>query len=169
MYNEEQKQQLRVDIATDVIKHIEANIYQANHTYLFIAAKEDIRSKPSLEALASADVCEVCALGALFLNYMERNDRLSELWMEQYDDNEFLFDILNYKEGLLDILKDLFDYEQLQLIECAFEQVRSYADDVKDRCLVDAAYLFGERYEDDTQILISIMQNIIDNNGLFVP
>lgn len=106
--------------------------------------------------------CSVCAKGALFLAHVFRFDnfRVTDSYI---DDTEFN-DLITY-----------FDKFQWDLIEMAFEgniikdEYEEDEEDEEDDEEVKAALNFHIRYNTDTEILAGIMNNIIKNNGTFIP
>jgi hypothetical protein len=75
--------------------------------------------------------------------------------------------IFNVSGPAYDYLTSYFSPEQIGLIELAFERGDGWypADTTDD----DNAVEFGERYQYNTNRMKAIMQNIINNNGTFVP
>lgn len=132
--------------------------------------------------------CEVCAKGAMSLGYVDIFNELDLQSLTIKDDEEMVVDeLLKY-----------FSQEQLDLIEMAFEQrlvlgyyvcdypwadkmatrekVKFSKEDKEwDECdvskipTVNKALKFGARFKNDRNLLKAIMQNIIDNEGTFIP
>ena len=111
--------------------------------------------------------CKVCALGAILLSKARLYDKIP---INYKDTNYYVF-----REWLIGGLLDVFDREQLDLIEIAFEVsdyvVRSFVSyPTPDEALIHKAVQFGDNYPyHPTDRMRAIMNNIIDNNGHFVP
>lgn len=135
--------------------------------------------------------CRVCAVGAMFLSYVRvyNKTELSEFMGHSYglsagDDFEVDLDVIQDK------LHTVFMPPQLELIECAFEQGpvnqktlgiagdeycsdEDWAQhDPNSECTgaeMRAAEDFGDKYNTPMKRLRAIMQNIVKNEGLFIP
>lgn len=94
-------------------------------------------------------VCEVCALGALFLAHIDRYNRLT---VREALDPEWIKTQIDNKLG------ELFTQEELDWIEIAFEN--SHNRDRVPKGLMDAA--FGKF---DTERLVAILEYLIENKG----
>ena len=77
-------------------------------------------------------------------------------------------------------LKNIFTEHELLLIECAFEKDTSFWNDRYDKYdeyynetkapkVFQQAKKFGEQHKKPVDRLLAIMQNIVDNNGVFKP
>lgn len=148
----------RKSIARDVIANIKKDILIiSTGTYCSIESTADkevneLSSKEFQAHVKKKSMCEVCALGALFISDIIKR-------------NEFSGDI--ERERITKRLNKYFTDEQLNLIENAFEQ-QDIID--MDEELGEKALLFAEDISDDSERLIGIMQNIInDPKGLFNP
>jgi hypothetical protein len=105
-----------------------------------------------------AKPCFVCGVGACFVARVYRKDNVP-------------FDSFGYDSDFMeDTLAGVFGSKQLDLIETAFEQDAGFGDDwdISDE-EADAAANFGARYKSDNGRLKAICNNIIANNGYFVP
>lgn len=165
-----------VSIAEDVLKQL--NVLRIT-TGSFINPRND----PSFVAALTIDddlgqhtgqarkMCDVCALGACFLSYLDvtkasytMNDEESRWGVEFHFMEPIMINALGKRN--------------MALIEAAFEQgcgwydnfeftqdddLIDYIDDYKD------AVAFGKRYPQDTDRLKAIMENIIFNRGEFTP
>ena len=152
------KPQKRVAIAKDALAAIKAKIYTAEEgTYCLIAGIDDPfgsefdKSSQLRDSLAQ---CQCCAIGALFLSKARVADEET---------------VGRYRRGVdyWRRLSPYFDRQQLDLIEAAFE-----LHDVHDTLKEDArerAYRFGNRYTVAKNRLVAILNNIVENNGTFVP
>ncbi len=152
------KQRMRIRIAQDALAWLRAGALRASHWCFFLPATFEGR-----EALTSAtdgkqlrDVvlgpCNVCALGALFVSHVVSfNHRLAkDSWgIDRWEIHEQL--------------KDHFSSEELSCIEVAFEGWGSASS------RYSQSYLFYRRYPNSTERLEAILENIIKNEGEFIP
>lgn len=90
--------------------------------------------------------CEVCAVGSLFISFMEMtgNHLLRQPRLEAR------------KTELFASLRNHFSHDQLDLIEEAFMGWDSWEE-------------FKAEHTDDRSRMLLILQNIVDNDGEFVP
>lgn len=125
----------------DEAKHIEVIYYNQNTELKSYLLKENTN-------------CEVCAIGALYLS-------------EVMYTNDVSMPSVKYPEGdvLHRRLQNYFEPEQLELIEATFEMDEYFSDSM----LAANAISFGARFESHEYRMISIMENIIANNGEFIP
>lgn len=91
--------------------------------------------------------CEVCALGGMFISYIGLKNNVTVQDLE--------LDI-----GMRESLQEAFSSEQLHLIEGSFE---GWCDDNSE------SVVFYEKFENDKKRLKKIMENIVRNNGKFIP
>lgn len=169
------KLEKRVEIAKDVIAQVKANKYKGRCGEYINAEDLDnylngeyVSLQPIL--LEKDYTCEVCAKGGLFLSTVRKRNKF-----EVSD----LYDLPNNSYQIVSELEDIFTENQLDLIECAFEGrlvMGSCNDnitlsDISDEPtkLAEKAFEFYHKYTNDNDRLIAIMQNIIDNKGVFKP
>ena len=178
-YTEKEKAKMRVAVAKDVIKQINTGRYKAKRG-VYVSGVKRIKSavkglfpkkvadwlsfsfslckrgtpadaelagelgkefKPIVKDIKS---CDVCAKGAFFISTVDKYNRLKV---------EDLVDIADTSHTLSDpsdTIEWLFDYDQLDEMENAFER-----------------FVFIGRRPSASDSLISIAQNIIDNKGTF--
>jgi hypothetical protein len=169
--------QKRVAIAQDVIEQLRAKRFvAAKKVYLRINQIDILATRGNsnnLQAFLTGlsmpekDDCKACAVGGTFLSIC----RL---------DSEYENPIKEEPEHVIKKMKlflaKYFSLRQIGLIESAFEtSAHNFNHEVNisesaPKHLLEAAENFGLRYEyDSEQRLIAIMQNIIDNNGCFIP
>ena len=165
------KAQKRVAVAKDVIASIKAKQLVAKaRTYIDVKAEgkdgydNNTFKHPDFQtALAMGQQCTACALGGLFVCAVKFENKIAT---EDANDNIDQPDLHDY-------LQHLFPYEQLQLIEIAFEQSWGIpgfdnGDDVPDKW--KTAVAFGQKHPtDDAARMTAIMRNIIRNEGTFIP
>lgn len=151
----------RVEIAKDVIMHLETDKILAMHSgYASIPDVFNIR-KWSLDTdvrdviNAAQHPCAVCALGAIFIADVIKRDNLS---IAKYES-------MSGSTNVRDKVKDYFEDEQLSLIETAYEKTCMGA------ILPNSweAVAFGRSIQSANERLVAIMENIIENYGTFVP
>ena len=162
------KNKARVEIAKDVIAALALNRLVANRgSYLRLS--QNAKDGSLREQLPNVD-CEVCGIGACFVALVARNNDFNlNLTSVMYDD---FLEIHNVSDAHMEQLHEYFDDYQLGAIECAFEQTEQPITrlvGVNDCELFQNALEFGERHIDSENALIAIMQNIIDNDGEFIP
>lgn len=157
----------RVAIAKDVISQIRAKrLIAMSGTYLSAADNNwltqfgvydedmtDLDEESKNQQVVPPTKCNVCALGAVFVSALDRNDRLKVGDFAPYPGQD---DLHNY-------LKRWFTLNQLYLMEEAFEGYSR-----PEYCGTDAEF-FGSRYDNDEDRMLAIMRNIVKNDGTFVP
>ena len=182
----------RIAIARDVLAQMRKDVFlptTGNYCELVLDKKydwrselvrfEELQAKKDLQDVLQENLsqCSVCAKGALFVsailkydNYPLRNDLL--------DASRTYF---NNHDRVMKPLLRYFSRQQLDLIECAFERgrggviiFRGFNSNIrfrpnKDKELYYDAAAFGERYNDVDSRLRAIMNNIIRNEGEFIP
>lgn len=102
--------------------------------------------------------CTVCGIGACFVAAVRRNDQVTVGDLVHWGNDGFMREYLSA----------WFSREQLAMIEAAFEKSLNF-NLSGNRQRREQAVKFGLRFDDPTERLIAIMQNIIDNGGTFVP
>ena len=159
--------QKRVTIARDVIKILEGEMLgitmkAQNMTYFITSASIYSHLTPELELRNAliGEQCTVCALGAAFTGAVMRSNNLTlgklpcgvtNIIMRQY-------------------LNQWFSTRTLLMIEAAFETNASFAwSPACSKQDARRAADFGENFAKAHDRLIAIMENIIKNNGEFIP
>lgn len=163
----------RVTIAKDVIAQIEAERYFAKGGSYVRISEEDNYNGSVKENFEKIKNCKVCALGGCFLSIVRfKNnvnfDEITDIGAGQFVNNS------KFKQ----ILTSIFPAQQLVLIENAFENGgwgeapifgsddEKYSVSKQDK---REAWEFGQKFSNQNDRLIAIMQNIIDNKGTFKP
>lgn len=142
---------LKVQVAKDVLKHINAVEIRGNGAGYFHPRRELGSSEKFYEAVTSRDLdklaasCEVCAIGAIYLSSLKLNDAP-----------------INYDAR--DKAAGIFGEINANRIEAAFECYNFSNNGVK-----EPTAKFGEAYKNDKDRLRAIMENIIVHDGEFVP
>ena len=167
------KAQKRVMIAQDVLAQLKAKRYvaesgcwvQANYNSAVPLA--DIKYKDSVQDLfaeKTIESCNVCALGGLFMSCTNFNNNTL---LEDLDDvSEDLGALVDEEEKLSNKLNKIFSTPQLKLIETYFEANGGYFRDYDEDNRIEAFY---NKHPSDKKRLQLIMENIVENEGTFVP
>lgn len=177
--------EMRVAAAKDVLERL------ANRRNPLIA------DAGSYMKVSDGRVCQVCAVGGLFLGCIENSAfvRSREAKANDYVEGyEAMLESHRTDDVLMrQVIRQVFDERQLGLIEAAFErEMKGYFGDQeidgRDASNIHAygyedeldeedyqffyklrtAAEWGEQYRDDDERLEAIMKNIVANNGLFV-
>lgn len=150
------KAQQRVAIAKDVLRTLDSGkIRPTRGVYLKLEGKtvrrKDVGSQ-WCDKLKDVEVCEVCAKGAIFVAAALRFNRfkISDDRVKTSGEANRFYDV-----DICDLNERYFSKRQLEAIEEAFEEVLVHYGAYANMSSVDA--------------MIAIMQNIIKNNGRFVP
>lgn len=170
------KEKQRVAIAKDVIKHLSVGFYKAKSgTYLMITKTQtdmgNTRNKQVDELLIgiknTGGQCAVCGIGSCFASLAILGDDIAK----PKDFDADMYDEI-YDDSMRPKLRKVFDRQQLQFIEAAFERTDLHIDKehtrLRDIDLVPAVR-FGKRFRSDRGRLLAIMKNIIKNKGTFIP
>lgn len=174
-------EQKRVEIAKDVIlqmnvgkyttkggyfniKDIEENDFVFNEN-LFMEVGDTVTDLQQILVKPEV-VCQVCGIGAVFASKVLLGDNCllnREDWQHDFDD--LVSTTVKGKTGIVRQLDGIFTSEQLDLIEACFEEDIIHATRVT-QDVANASKMYPG--ENRNTRMISIMQNIIDNNGTFV-
>lgn len=100
-------------------------------------------------------VCQVCALGALLLADIDRNNHATVKDLLPNTENS-----LNSREKIHTRLANYFSHQDMDLIEACFEQ---WTDEYAERTL--KMYAATVHIEDDSERLIAILDFLIKHNG----
>lgn len=124
-----------------------------------LSAPLDKTGKVQLHKLIeSSETCDVCGIGACFVAAVRRADNL------QVKDLRFSGD----DGAMRRYLQQWFSLDQISLIEAAFEKkFVYYAGNNTQKGF--RAEDFGKDYAEDGPRLQAIFQNIVDNDGEFIP
>ncbi len=173
------KEEMRVEIAQDVLKALKTKRINASHNGYMTAddekladlasawEEEDLEAlmKLSQEEYSPPKACDVCAIGAVFVAAVDRHDalKLSEVYKNSIDGD--IGDDL-----MLPYLNKWFEDSQLRLMEYAFEnEFHGTNYDGPDDDVCKAAEAFYEFYDEPGDRVTAIMNNIIENKGTFIP
>jgi hypothetical protein len=163
------KAQKRVMIAQDVLAQLKAKRYVAEsgcwvriHYNPTTVAETD--SVQELFVEKKIESCDVCALGGLFMSCTNFNN--NTLLVDLDDVSEDLGALVDVEEKLSNKLNSIFTTNQLKLIETYFEANDGFFLDYDEE---DRAEAFYNKHPSDKKRLQLIMENIVENNGTFVP
>lgn len=152
----------RVMISTDVLDQLTAKKIKAAHAgWALLTFSAPQNPKHEVCNIIDNAQCTCCALGAMMLSEVRINDKLKIGAL--MDDGGSGVDFRMYHGGDEDRLCDFFDYQQLSLIESAYERGTGRYDGT------ERSVSFGERYKTPERRLRAIMENIVANNGTFKP
>lgn len=160
----------RVAIAKDVIDQITAEKYVAScGIYMSIDTNKEYKEDESLQkVLDKEESCQVCAMGAIFASKVRLGNEFS---VDQL--NGWVGDISASDRDILKATDDIFSLEQMRLMEFCFENddIDSYFWRTMERddfnTLEAKCNDFYYSYDGDSDRMLAIMQNVIDNNGVF--
>lgn len=158
---------LRKQGAEDALELLKSNtMIPLQGSYLLMSYKwtEDSPVNSQLcEITKQLNNCNACAIGVLFVSMVNRNNSLTVGEYKQEKSNK-------EHKVYFDYLERFFDMEQLRLIESAFERNFSFAvNEGFSLSLARRAEDFGYDYPDSRGRLTAILENIIENNGEFIP
>lgn len=169
------KSEMRVAIAKDVIKQLNAEAYEAKCGG-YVEFDESMPVVGSVQKFVKKKTCTVCALGACFVSAVRK---YNELNFEDLTDS--------YLEGgelggeIKGHLARYFSDKQMALIETAFETSAYFAERGGKYLISEKetakAVEFGASYTSDNRLkaimndnrLKAIMKNVIKNDGTFKP
>lgn len=152
----------KINICKDVIAQINARKLKID-TGAYVNAVDDITvtGDPKIIIPFVQQHCSVCARGALMLRKFALYDYDCSIDTASVD-----------QEDTRDQLESIFDEEELNLIEAAFEgKDCSYNwcnQSEVNKADLEAAFIFYKDHKKPADRLIAIMQNIIDH-GRFIP
>ncbi len=165
------KADARVAIAKDVLAALDAKKITASRgTYGVLDLKNPVRgfAVGVREILPDLKSCHVCALGAAAIALVGRENYLT---VNAYlGTTEIHLDDCRYRS----LLREYFSGEQLAMIESAFESINSaYKENIsyQNEGILQSVY-YSKHIPDGSVSSVcmrAIFQNIIDNNGTFVP
>lgn len=179
------KPQQRAMIAQDVVERIHAGQFSATPgCYIdsvslgqhgrerFVTGLAGVGGKQFQDFLLKGEACQVCGLGGLMASAVVfRNKATVQDVFNQCKDVRLR--LKNPKRALPGGINRIFSYEQLAMIETAFEIGRHGTMDEYYSKLGSKVYhkaqAFGERQADPDPRLLEIMSNIVKNKGTFVP
>jgi len=166
------KAQKRVMIAQDVLAQLKAKRYVAEsgcwvQPNIHSAWEQKLSHHDSVQELfieQKIESCNVCALGGLFMSCTNFNNNTL---LEDLDSaSSELGDLIEEEEKLSNKLNKIFSTDQLKLIETYFEANGGYFRDYDEDGRIEVFY---NKYPSDKKRLQLIMENIVENNGTFVP
>jgi hypothetical protein len=165
------KAQKRVMIAQDVLDQLKAKRYVAEsgcwvQPNIHSAWEQKLSHHDSVQELfieQKIESCNVCALGGLFMSCTNFNNNTL---LEDLDFASSELGDLIEEVKLSNKLNSIFSVKQLKLIEVYFEGNDGYFYKNREYDTVKAFYI---KYPSDKKRLQLIMENIVENEGTFVP
>lgn len=165
------KAQKRVMIAQDVLAQLKAKRYVAESgcwvkPNIDSAWEQKLSHHDSVQELfieQKIESCNVCALGGLFMSCTNFNNNTL---LEDLDFASSELGDLIEEVKLSNKLNKIFSVKQLKLIEVYFEGNDGYFYENREYDTVKAFYI---KYPSDKKRLQLIMENIVENEGTFVP
>jgi hypothetical protein len=163
----------RIAVIRDILDRLDTRNISVNH-YLDSAEKiidnvsVNDNAQNHIEKLES--VCNVCALGNILLSHIRLYNKVSIIDLGVYESESGISGkkIVANRDQVLKPLLDYFSTVQLHMIEVAFECVKyswnEIGYDKADRCIY-----FGKQYDNAKDRLKAICNNIIANDGIFIP
>lgn len=167
----------RIQIAKDVLDRLDThrlNAQRGNFVYTddFFVKDGEVEVRDKLAKKAS---CTVCALGSLFVCAVDRADALKIKDLKKFTTAGAYLDISG--EDVDTYLSRFFERDQIALMEIAFERGGGYfgGNNVQTPVLDKEAFrravgfadlVYNESFEGR---LRRIMNNLIDNDGVFIP
>lgn len=164
-FNKMTMPQKAVAVAKDVIAQLKNKRYQATTSvYITNVVTPEVCNSPSAAVLGSKDIsCNVCARGSMIVSAARLFNQCS---LKSHRD-DVPGPVNRWNSGLdrehctfRQIEQSIFTREQVAMIEAAFECW--YAD-------YPECGKFGGKYNNPTDRMIAIMENIVKNKGTFVP
>jgi hypothetical protein len=190
-FNELSKDKKAVLVAKDVLAQIEDNRYIPN-TGAYVNFKEEIPFIGDIKSnFNKLPQCNVCALGSMLLSCTNLGNVLTtDIIMNDRIGHYELQD-----DGVKELFSSIFSDKQLLMIETSFEGYSDwesytisyikdwfkndfYYSEASDRYADDERLSFEEtldcqalflKYDSDQKRLEAICNNIIRNNGIFIP
>jgi hypothetical protein len=167
----------RVIIAKDVLRQLNlGKIIAKTGTYLKSDTISDIimeieyygnsqkGDQQLCDIFSGIDSCKACALGSVFVATVKIADKLkfNEIEFDSWGDTI-------HSDSMHEYLEDFFSLRQLYMIENAFERKDINTIYQVDEALSKACIAFNKGVKSSRERLERIMENVIRNNGTFIP
>jgi hypothetical protein len=152
-----------VAIAKDVLERLDyLNVYKGHYLALNqdVLLPEEGNAQDLLPQLEQN--CQVCALGACFLSHIRLYDEVDIGEVNWYGGS------LSHRRTIISKLKKYFGESQLDMIETAFEGYVPREKEINFETLM-GIHRFWRKFDNYTERLRAIMENIVSNNGEFNP
>jgi hypothetical protein len=191
-FNKLSKAKKAVLVAQDVLAQLNANKYTAQ-TGVYVRFDDEIEFEGDIKSnFDKLPRCSVCALGSILLSCTNLGNVLTT---DIIDDYRIGHDELQDDDGVKKLFSSIFSDKQLLMIETSFEGYSAWecwtVSDIKKHSKIGFSYFEafdryadGERlsfeetlacqklflkYDSDQERLEAICNNIIKNNGVFIP
>lgn len=117
--------------------------------------------------------CSACAMGSLLLSRarLDPDFTLRQLFARRYADNH---SVTRNLDSICNVevesgLHQFFDHETLRLMESAFERGDGAYPVERSSDKYINAVAFGYRFPDETRVMEAILENLLENEGKFIP
>ena len=167
------KEEKRITTIKDTLAQLASKtiVLQAGAGYLSSILKGELileQDHVNVKDVLPQITCQVCLKGALFFGHVSRHNNCFT--------NRYGFEIeeVDTKERLISV----FSVLQLDMVEAAFEcsvitddtdQLETFAEGAKITELGEKCVKFGKRFKNDTNRFKAIMNNMLENKGIFTP
>lgn len=158
-----------VAIAQDVIAQLDIQFIRASKGIYYDASRSIRVEEGGLDTAfenmkKEGRQCDVCAIGACFISMILLGDEVQVKDLTQFEDETEIhgMDSTTMRKHLM----KAFPIDNIHLIESAFE-MSVWGNQETPEML--SATLFGVKCTSPNSRLRAIMQNIIENNGTFIP
>lgn len=151
-FTEQQKKEMRVKIAQDVIFSLKIKRYvPTKGNYFCVPRSLPVSDDITLTSLIKTKKCQVCALGSMFTEMVkDSSEKLEDKWWDVHEGLD--------RGDMTEDLETFFTEKQLDMIEEAFE------------CWCgDGINFHNLLCLDSSKRLRLIMENVVANDGTFVP
>lgn len=180
LLTEEERKQIRIAVAQDIINCIDNYNIKSRNTYIAsdLVARSELTNllteDPRENAIIIRDNCKVCILAAFLLSLIKIDDKYDFERFTKIDNNcdfksyeRFVKRLkrdnkYDFKKGnafrfnsVLNKLLEIFDYDQIFEIEEAFEEFTYFGKS-------------GSAYLGDKERVVGICKNILKNHGTFL-
>ena len=163
----------RVEIAMDALAQLKNKIYKAQsgtYVHLPFELSGEASAKKTLGCfIDKQNTCKVCAKGALFLSTVRK----------QHESAFSVDDLNDASDDPTHLIDHVFEEEQLDLIESYFEgrddfdseyfEDESVIGSEKDEAKLKHLRRFVNKSTSSNTRLVKILENMIENDGQFIP
>ncbi len=166
-FNKLTNQQKRIAVAKDALAMVlNGSVRPKRGVWVLTSLRKQNKfAGQQLCDVAGQMKCQVCQLGALFLADVSLRN---EYTVPKYVEDEYNQGSLA-TENNMERLEQYFSKSQIRLIENAFEEGEGFFSWKHNVDEDDDAIQFGRKYKSAKKRMIAILENIIRNEGTFVP
>lgn len=175
------RKEKRLIVIKDVLSRLRYRKVDINYYIKDIPIKElksNNLNRDLQQDINKIEKCQACALGNVLISHIRVFDKLTYEdigFYTQYSSSNYESYCINgytLKNDVVNVLLKYFSQLQLDMIEAAFEQTDLYVKDFvkkRNRTKILNSIKFGKKYKDPKTRLRAILNNILDNDGLFRP